>query len=59
MLAPMPATPEPKRTITQLRVEPDLWQRIKDQAKRRRMSANSYVLAAVERQVVADERDEA
>ncbi len=57
MLATMAETSEPKekKKLTQLRVEPDLWERIKSAAKRRRMSANQYVLLATETQLQADE----
>lgn len=60
MLATMAAEPEEpkKKLITQLRVEPDLWERVKSQAVRRRLSANSYVLLAVETAVTTDEAAE-
>lgn len=62
MLGAMPDTTEEtktKRLITQLRVEPELWERIKEQARRRRMSANNYVLVAAERMVIEDEKAQA
>jgi predicted HicB family RNase H-like nuclease len=56
MLATMPETEE-DRTSTQLRIETALWERAKAQAKRRRMSVNAYVCAAVERLVEHDEAE--
>lgn len=58
MLAAMPTTPEPKeeRKSTQIRVEVDLWERARNQAKRRRQTLNAYILSALERQVAEDER---
>lgn len=44
-----------RRKNTQLRIEPDLWERAQEQARLRRMSVNAYICNAVERQVEKDE----
>jgi predicted HicB family RNase H-like nuclease len=57
MPATMPQEPavEERRITSQIRVEPELWARAREAAKRRRMSLNSYLLVALERQVEEDE----
>lgn len=55
----MPTTdqqPPEDRVTTQLRIERPLWDRTKEMARRKRMSTNSYVCAAVERTLAEDER---
>lgn len=47
--------PTDTRTITQLRIEPELWERAKRLARNRRMSTNAYACAAIEAYVRADE----
>jgi hypothetical protein len=54
MLAAMP-TADDNRITTQLRVESELWERVKANARRQRMSANAYACNALERAVNADE----
>lgn len=58
LMAANPTDPADRRKITQLRVEPDLWERVTRQARRSRMSANAYVCNALEAVVTVDERNE-